>query len=904
MIKPRARRGFCLSGEGFCPLRDKAVCWHHPEGPGPAVAYCPLPVSPIGGSIGLDAASIWGISVNTPAVIEEAHERQLYGLVTGDTGEDLYTLHEEGSRLVRPTQAVPRADTAYDLVVPSGAAFVQCVLLKVGIYVQRVQNVEDGGWGLEPLDQILTHIKRFENGKYRIWRFSKLVNPAASNNRKFVRIPKRLTLLVIHDGGKSSNPDKSAGGKFVEKIIDLTKKRKDGTLDVLANVKELPEVKEVILTKDQVAPFKSDIWNKLWNLKNRVGIVVSLSTLQRAGAAVSSGLSWEQTVEDFTAEMHLFPKLWALSQFCHLFVRVDLTGLIHIENRFEGMSGRVYFAPYAENGIRRDPELEGCFVGKNTVLVAWLAQVIRMAPSSESAKDSSSKSAKEAFRIGIESAIRKITNINDAGYDCGDVLKPSGDKLGDKLIENSVAKWSVESSPFRSQQATIAYCEIPPYLLTEPPPSERRLPDRWHILDDLLQQAPIPRINIAMAIVKWGLNNVLNHRRDKNSKEDRKEIWRMLVCPDYLDPREVTHDHTTLGEGERPAMPLPVPNAKKMPELLQEERIKEGFELNVPVMTFGDLTAAEREEIEGLCSISNLLKLYIREQEHNKTPISIAVFGPPGTGKSFAVKQIAKSIAPDKNVTERFEYNVAQFQKPDDLSHPLIKATSVNAQGRIPIVFFDEFDCVLDGKSLGWLKYFLAPMQDGSFYGATQTIDSGRAIFVFAGGTHDSFENFDPRSRPGNQDEMIHFKEQKGPDFISRLRGHINVLPINASSGGHKHYIRRAILLRSLLEDRGFTYPIKSATAMVDDPVIYALLTIDTYRHGTRSMATIVQMCTPIYGRIQIASLPSREQLNMHVDAENFLIRVYKGRSRFGLFPWNDYTDGARRKHRRAHRPG
>ena len=71
MIKPRARRGFCLSGEGFCPLRDKAVCWHHPEGPGPAVAYCPLPVSPIGGSIGLDAASIWGISVNTPAVIEE-----------------------------------------------------------------------------------------------------------------------------------------------------------------------------------------------------------------------------------------------------------------------------------------------------------------------------------------------------------------------------------------------------------------------------------------------------------------------------------------------------------------------------------------------------------------------------------------------------------------------------------------------------------------------------------------------------------------------------------------------------------------------------------------------------------------------------------------------------------------
>src|SRR3984893_663537 len=426
MIKPRARRGFCLSGEGFCPLRDKAVCWHHPEGPGPAVAYCPLPVSPIGGSIGLDAASIWGISVNTPAVIEEAKERQLYGLVTGDTGEDLYTLHEEGSRLVRPTQAVPRADTAYDLVVPSGAAFVQCVLLKVGIYAQRVQNVEDGGWGLEPLDQILTHIKRFENGKYRIWRFSKLVNPAASNNRKFVRIPKRLTLLVIHDGGKSSNPDKGAGGKFVEKIIDLTKKRKDGTLDVLANVKELPEVKEVILTKDQVAPFKSDIWNKLWNLKNRVGIVVSLSTLQRAGAAVSSGLSWEQTVEDFTTEMHLFPKLKALSQFCHFFVRVDLTGVIHIKN-IKGISGKVYFAPYAENGVFRDPELDGCFIGKNTLLIAWLAY--QMA-SSRADNDG-------LFHKGILSAIRTIGKIGEVGYDNDHMRAPS--RSGETLIEALVA---------------------------------------------------------------------------------------------------------------------------------------------------------------------------------------------------------------------------------------------------------------------------------------------------------------------------------------------------------------------------------------------------------------------------------------------------------------------------------
>jgi hypothetical protein len=486
--------------------------------------------------------------------------------VTGDTGDDLYTLYEEGSRLVRPTQAVPRADTAYDLAVPSGAAFVQHVLLKVGIPVK--QNV-----GVGALDQILTHIRRFDKGKYRIWRFSKLVNPAASNKRNVVAIPatpKCPTLLVIHDGGKYSNPDKTKGAKFVEKIIDPKfNERTNGIPEVLVNVKELPEVKEVM---DKAGPFRSNVWNKLWGLKDRVGIVVSLSTLQRAGAAVSSGLSWEQTVEDFTAEIHLFPKLKALSQFCHFFARVDLTGVIHIKNSPKGVSGKVYFAPYAENGGLRDPELEGCFIGKNTLLIAWLARQIRAASSDND----------DLFRDGILSAIRTIVKIDEEGYNSEHLRGPL--RSGKTLIETLVDVPFKSASKKASGNESIASCEIPPYLLTEPPPSERRHPDRWHILDDLLKQAPIPRINIAMAIVKWGLKSVLNHRWVKKSEEVRKEIWNTLVCPDYLDPREGTHDHTTLEEGQRPAMPLPVPDAKKMPELLQKDRIKKGFELNVPVM--------------------------------------------------------------------------------------------------------------------------------------------------------------------------------------------------------------------------------------------------------------------------------------------------------------------------------
>ena len=194
---------------------------------------------------------------------------------------------------------------------------------------------------------------------------------------------------------------------------------------------------------------------------------------------------------------------------------------------------------------------------------------------------------------------------------------------------------------------------------------------------------------------------------------------------------------------------------------------------------------------------------------------------------------------------------------------------------------------------MGWLKFFLAPMQDGNFYGAGGTINIGRAVFVFAGGTHTSFERFDPRSNPPGprsahqvSDEynsrVREFATQKGPDFISRLRGHINIRNVNAEAGADKPFMRRAIVLRGLLEKHHFTRKSddKVEPAMIDEAVMYALLTIDRYQHGVRSMEAILQMCTPIDGRIQIGSLPSRSQLGMHADADDFHIRFHRGRAR------------------------
>ena len=142
------------------------------------------------------------------------------------------------------------------------------------------------------------------------------------------------------------------------------------------------------------------------------------------------------------------------------------------------------------------------------------------------------------------------------------------------------------------------------------------------------------------------------------------------------------------------------------------------------------------------------------------------------------------------------EFNLSQLQQPEDLLGALHQVRDVNLSGKMPLVFWDEFDTTLGGQSLGWLRYFLAPMQDGTFQEEQITHPIGRTIFVFAGGTSTTMEGF---SQVLTTED---FRAAKGPDFVSRLRGHVNILGPNRQTGVEDaHFIiRRAIILRVLLK--------------------------------------------------------------------------------------------------------
>jgi hypothetical protein len=86
-------------------------------------------------------------------------------------------------------------------------------------------------------------------------------------------------------------------------------------------------------------------------------------------------------------------------------------------------------------------------------------------------------------------------------------------------------------------------------------------------------------------------------------------------------------------------------------------------------------------------------------------------------------------------------------------------------------------------------------MQDGAFRQGQLTHPIGRSIFVFAGGTAASVSEF---GRDLSEEQR---RAAKQPDFVSRLRGYLNVLgpnpqPAAGEPGGDRfHVLRRAILL-------------------------------------------------------------------------------------------------------------
>ena len=295
---------------------------------------------------------------------------------------------------------------------------------------------------------------------------------------------------------------------------------------------------------------------------------------------------------------------------------------------------------------------------------------------------------------------------------------------------------------------------------------------------------------------------------------------------------------------------------------------------DVPMGKFGDLLTVDRREIESFRSIRTLVNEYCA-QEKPKRPLSIAVFGPPGSGKSFGITEVAKSLRPDEIV--EITFNLSQFGGLQELNSAFHQVRDLNLTGKIPLVFWDEFDSVFEKDKFGWLRYFLVPMQDGKFMEGQILHPLGKAIFVFAGGVCPSIDDF--------VCEAEGLRDAKAPDFISRLRGYVNILGANPPETDNDknvsdpfYLVRRAILLRSILwrnAPKIFENRDPKGKLNIDSSVLRALLKTRRYKHGARSMEAVIGMSN-LTGKAHFdqSSLPSEAQLDLHVDGQDFLSLV------------------------------
>jgi len=284
---------------------------------------------------------------------------------------------------------------------------------------------------------------------------------------------------------------------------------------------------------------------------------------------------------------------------------------------------------------------------------------------------------------------------------------------------------------------------------------------------------------------------------------------------------------------------------------------------DVPIECIGRWCSVDRQEIEGVRAVNNAMRDYL-QLKRPETPLGLAVFGPPGAGKSFAIKEMAAGLGISEDA--QLTFNLSQFESPEELQNAFHQIRDLNLQSKTPLVFWDEFDTPCQGRALGWLQYFLAPMQDGEFTDHGLTHPLGGGIYVFAGATRYSFEEF-------RNDNTSEDRAAKKPDFISRLSAYINIRGINGNPNtveDRLYMIRRAFILRQYLETNASQ--IKNDDGFqVETGVLDALLLATRYQHGTRSLENLLKMSSLTDKRkYELSSLPPDHIVEMHVNIKEF----------------------------------
>lgn len=321
--------------------------------------------------------------------------------------------------------------------------------------------------------------------------------------------------------------------------------------------------------------------------------------------------------------------------------------------------------------------------------------------------------------------------------------------------------------------------------------------------------------------------------------------------------------------------------------LKEEVSRKSGFE-NLRMFNVGHLRTTDPAEIGPVLTLQTVMDSYVTKESYQR-PLCMGVFGPPGSGKSFAVKEVARVVGAkfDQDPFDFFEFNLTQFAEPDEINSAIDLIRASVAKGKVPITFWDEFDCRYDGHEFGYLRYFLPSMQDGVTYVHGIPYYIGRSIFVFAGGVKTSWQGMEDLLTTTSPQELQLAKTLKIPDFMSRLRVVLDIDGIDipeellrdSASGAELEELRRILLKRAFIIAHQMDTHWKKAARKTSGLLLRLL--IAQYKFGARSIEAVIEASRAadrlVYGLPElIGPSGARIHADWRVDLERRLDQVRK----------------------------
>ncbi|EPS40965.1 hypothetical protein H072_5131 [Dactylellina haptotyla CBS 200.50] len=284
----------------------------------------------------------------------------------------------------------------------------------------------------------------------------------------------------------------------------------------------------------------------------------------------------------------------------------------------------------------------------------------------------------------------------------------------------------------------------------------------------------------------------------------------------------------------------------------------------IPIAQFGRLVLVDRNEIESFRIVSNVLRDYI-DVPQNK-PVSIALFGPKGSGRSYAALELGTALLSGQIVSQ-FRMDLTQATTPADLVPIFHSIRDSNLEGSFPIVYINGFDTVVPGTQLMWLFHLLTPMLHGRFLDNGVSRPIGRAIFFLGSLDFKTYQKFRNQVGGGRGLPPARFEE-----FVGCLHGYVNMLGPDCVGEHDRLYpVRRAVIVRELLEVREPKLKVDGKIS-IDENVLDVLLLVPFYRQGIRSLKAIIAM-SRLNGcrHFERAALPPASQLDLHVDHKSFI---------------------------------